>query len=324
VAALGTLQSVTAIADSIQLCYQGYCYASEFIHSMREMGEDIAELEQRYREEEFRMWAFALGHNLVIDEKHSRNAEYLNNLPPYWVSTVHQRFLQATKHMKDVEKIVDRYVSKKAPSLQQPISNNGRGSTFHPKIEPLEKSANLIAARSSSEKHIVFLQKSSFQVKVCWSLHDKKKLYDIIRRLERDNDMLWNMTEPSLLISMCDAVSSKMSFTDLETFAVRTSSKIDSQDAAQKQEYECRVKEQGQARNYIAGLDKESKDQKLSRRIDLSCFQEILNAKLPDPRTRAPLRIRSAVTKLRCSLNGKSGTRILSQGTMSLLESVTS
>jgi hypothetical protein len=189
--------------------------------------------------------------------------------------------------MKDVEKIVDRYVSKKAPSLQQPISNNGRGSTFHPKTEPLEKSANFIGARSSSEKHVVFLQKSSLKVKVCWSLHDKKKLYDIICRLERDNDILWNMTEPSLLISMCDAVSSKMSFTDLETFAVRTtSSKIDSQDAAQKQEYERRVKEQGQARNYIAGLDKESKDQKISRRIDLSCFQEILNAKLPDQRTR--------------------------------------
>jgi hypothetical protein len=190
--------------------------------------------------------------------------------------------------MKDVEKIVDRYVSKKAPSLQQPISHNGRESTFHPKTEPLEKSANLIAARSLSGKQVAFLQKSSFQVKVCWSLHDKKKLYDLISRLERDNDILWNMTQPNLLISMCDAVSSKMSFADLKTFAVRTSSKIDSQEAAQKEEYERRVKEQGQARTYVAGLDRESKEQKLSRRIDLSCFQEMRNAKLPDQRTRTP------------------------------------
>jgi len=107
------------------------------------------------------MWAFALGHNLVIDEKHSRNVEYLNNLPPYWVSTVHQRLLQATKHMKDVEKIVDRYVSKKAPSLQQPISHNGRESTFHPKTEPLDKSANLIAARPRTESML-----RSFKIRV--------------------------------------------------------------------------------------------------------------------------------------------------------------
>jgi len=79
-----------------------------------------------------------------------------------------------------------------------------------------------------------------------------------------------------------------MSFADLKTFAVRTSSKIDSQEEAQKEEYERRVKEQGQARTYVAGLDGESKDQKLSRRIDLSCFQEILNVKLPDQRTRTP------------------------------------
>jgi hypothetical protein len=295
-AALSALQSVSAIVDCIKFCHEGYCYISDFINSIKEMGTDVADLEQRYREEKCRMWSFALAHNLVVDEKHQSDTVCLDSLPPYWVSVVNGRFVEVRKHMEEATNLVIRYVGDDTPPVKAPAHDAERAPTFNLKKAPTE-SPSVIEARTLIETHVRTLQKSKFQLKFSWSLDGKKKLDNAVEKLERDNDILWNLTAPNILNSMFNAVASRMSTNDLKVLTARISTRVtENEYAAQRQIYDQRRTEQSEARNLIDRLDEESKDQKLARLLDVSCFQEILHTTLPDQRTR---------TSTTCCINGK-------------------
>lgn len=109
-AGLAGLPSASAITDSIGLCHEGYREVSSFIRALKEMGHDVAGLQQRFKEEECRMWTFALAHNLVVDENLPMNV-VRTSLPQFWVEVVDTRFSLVRKHIGKAEDLVHRYTN---------------------------------------------------------------------------------------------------------------------------------------------------------------------------------------------------------------------
>jgi len=92
------------------------------------MGQDVAELQQRFREEECRMWTFALGHNLVVDEDHPPNVMLTRtNLTQFWAEVVDTRFALVKKHLEEAEQLVSRYVDKVPISGTKPTQGMATG-----------------------------------------------------------------------------------------------------------------------------------------------------------------------------------------------------
>lgn len=158
------------------------------------------------------------------------------------------------------------------------------------------ESTSVLTAETNFENHSKLLQGSKLRLKLRWSFQDKKLLEKTVDELAADNDALWKLIEPNQMNMMIDAVSSQMTAADLEIFAARISPNSNGiRNDIGKQGYERRIQEQGQAREFIGSLDRETLSEKMRRNLDISCFPEIWNIHLPDKRSR---------TLTICALNG--------------------
>jgi len=213
------------------------------------------------------MWTFALAHNIVLGDDHPRDAVILSSLPPFWLEVVDGRFVQVKEHIEDAENLVRRYIDGNTPtrvkSLQdiattsnlnfesspggpqnvlaslsiseRDVKDTSTSSTFSLEKRPTE-SQSILIAKSTKETHIKTLQQTNFKLRARWAFQDKKVLESTIKKLAADNDALWKLIGPNQLNMMTDAVSSKLSLTDLEIFAARiTTNSIDVTSSAEDQ-----------------------------------------------------------------------------------------
>jgi hypothetical protein len=102
------IPSASAIIDSIGICHNAYREVSIFIRALEEMGHDVAVLQQRFKEEECRMWTFALARNLIVDG--DRPVDVVRaSIPQFWIEVVDTRFSLVRKHIEVAEKLVHKY-----------------------------------------------------------------------------------------------------------------------------------------------------------------------------------------------------------------------
>jgi hypothetical protein len=152
-ATLVGIQSASAIVDCIKFCHEGYQYVSTFIRALKEMGHDVAELEQRFKEEECRMWTFALAHNIVLGDDHPRDAVILSSLPPFWLEVVDGRFVQVKEHIEDAENLVRRYIDGNTPTRVNSLQDVATTSNLNFESSP-GGPQNVLASLSISERDV--------------------------------------------------------------------------------------------------------------------------------------------------------------------------
>jgi hypothetical protein len=102
------IQAVSAIVACVVYTHDGYQQISNFIRALNEMGHNVAELQQRFREEDCRMWYFAKAQNLVIDENHSIDA-VSERLPPFWIETIYTRLSFVENHLEEAKQVLGKY-----------------------------------------------------------------------------------------------------------------------------------------------------------------------------------------------------------------------
>lgn len=134
--AVAVVQTVSAIIDCVVICRDGYRKISEVIRTLNEMGEKIAGLQQRFREEECRLWTFALARNLVVDNDHPI---YMlpTSLPELWVEVVGNRFALIREHLAEAEHLLYKYDDESSTAVTKLAAGTESGSTVSFENRPL-------------------------------------------------------------------------------------------------------------------------------------------------------------------------------------------
>ncbi|KAF2251189.1 hypothetical protein BU26DRAFT_517904 [Trematosphaeria pertusa] len=282
----------TGLISGIQTCLHAYRVVSACLKSMRNMGNDVADLEDRILEAESRLWIWGRTHRLVLRDDERPNFSELNSMPEVFAEIIDKRLLSTKEYLESANRIVAQYGAVAISELPTRYYRLATHSSVIDKFITPEQSIRVSRTELEQKRRKEALQRTSRPKKILWAMRDKEKFRHAVEGLERCNDVLYKQTSQRLRILLYEAVASRGDYSGpVAEPGPDEAGTARQQHKAINEAIDDRMRQEQDAQRLVLQLAEESQEQKFRRQLEASRLKGLAQLTLEEKpeRTRMTL-----------------------------------